>query len=57
MYVMDVPIDACMNIYILTYAVELLLQVGHVVAFGDPEIVISVIGLVDTVVWSSSANG
>ena len=42
---------------ILTDAVELLLELGHVLAFSDPEIVISVIGLVHTVVWSSSANG
>ena len=50
MYKKDVKI-------ILTNAVELLLELGHVLAFSDPEIVISEIRLVQTVVRGSCANG
>ena len=42
---------------ILTDAVELLLELGHVLALSDPKIVIGEIRLVQTVVRGSCANG
>ena len=42
---------------IRTYAFELPLQVSHVLALRDPEVIIRKISLVDTVGWIGGADG
>jgi hypothetical protein len=40
-----------------THASEFLLQLGHVLAVGDPEVVVGIVSLRDAVGRSGSANG
>jgi hypothetical protein len=40
-----------------THAFELLLQLGHVIALGDPEVKVRIVSLRDAVGGSGCANG